>query len=169
MPSTVWKLHKFTLIISLNNYANSTHIVLNNAVNCFHKIYFKREKIFRFSTLCRVLSDHLGTIHNKSHSISNNAVVATTRNGILTRKKKMYIREKKNEKKISGNFRASHCVRNKGLCYIFFAFFRKALGNTFSTLTRKKRLQKCSFLLQVERRRRMWTSFFLGNTNHILL
>ena len=138
-------------------------------MNCFHKISFKREKIFRFSTLCRVLSDHLGTIHNKSHSISNIAVVATTRNGILTRKKKCIFEKKKREKKISGNFRASHCVRNKGLCYIFFAFFRKALGNTFSTLTRKKRLQKCSFLLQVERRRRMWTSFFLGNTNHILL
>ena len=128
-------------------------------MNCFHKISFKREKIFRFSTLCKVLSDHLGTIHNKSHSISNIAVVATTRNGILTRKKNVYSRKKK-EKKISGNFRASHCVRNKGLCYIFFAFFRKALGNTFSTLTRKKRLQKCSFLLQVERRRRVWTSFF---------
>ena len=67
---------------------------------------------------------------------------------------------KKKKRKISGNFRASHCVRNKGLCYIFFAFFRKALGNTFSTLTRKKRLQKCSFLLQVERRRHVWTSFF---------
>ena len=99
MPSTVWKLHKFTLIISLNNYANSTHIVLNNAVNCFHKIYFKRETIFRFSTLCRVLSDHLGTIHNKSHSISNNAVVATTRNGILTRKKKCIFEKKKMRKK----------------------------------------------------------------------
>ena len=121
--------------------------------------YLSRQKIFRFSTLCKVLSDHLGRIHNKSHSISNIAVVATTRNGILTRKKNVYSRKKK-EKKISGNFRASHCIRNKGLCYIFFAFFRKALGNTFSTLTRKKKLQKCSFLLQVERHRRVWTSFF---------
>ena len=63
----------------------------------------------------------------------------------LREKKIIFEKKKKREKKISGNFRASHCVRNKGLCYIFFAFFRKALGNTFSTLTRKKGFKNAVF------------------------
>ena len=69
--STVWKLQTFSLAIFLEKFRESTYLVINYTLPCFHEIFTYDRKIPLFLRFVSCLLDHFYDVANEKSNKDN--------------------------------------------------------------------------------------------------